>query len=119
VAEVSASASAIGRRLHGGRDSIRAPRTTGWLGLAALVSACMKTTVEINDALLERARCRAIETGQSLGAVVEDGLRQLLAKPRPAGRYRMRDLSYGDPDGPDPLKQYSWNQIRDLMSEGR
>jgi len=79
----------------------------------------MKTTVEIDDVLLERARCRAMETGQSLGAVVEDGLRQLLAKPRPPGRYRMRDLSYGDPDGPDPLKQYSWNQIRDLKYEGR
>ncbi len=79
----------------------------------------MKTTVEIHDVLLERARRRAKETGQPLRALIEDGLRDLLAKPLPATKYKMRDLSYGDPNDPDPLAQYSWDEIRDFVYEDR
>lgn len=79
----------------------------------------MKTTVEINDMLLERARHRAKETGQPLRAVIEDGLRQLLAKPLPKTRYKMKNLSYGNPDDPDPMQNLTWEEIRDIIYEGR
>ena len=79
----------------------------------------MKTTVEINDMLLERARHRAKETGQPLRAVIEDGLRQLLAKPLPKTRYKMKNLSYGNPDDPDPMQNLTWDEIRDIIYEGR
>lgn len=79
----------------------------------------MKTTVEINDMLLERARHRAKETGQPLRAVIEDGLRQLLAKPLPKTKYKMKDLSYGNPDDPDPMQNLTWEEIRDIIYEGR
>ena len=79
----------------------------------------MKTTVEIHDVLLDRAKRHAKETGQPLRAVIEDGLRQLLAKPLPKTKYKMKDLSYGDPNGTNPLAQYSWEEIRDIIYEGR
>jgi len=39
----------------------------------------MRTTVNIDDALLAKARVLAAETGRSLGDVVDDALRSLLA----------------------------------------
>lgn len=79
----------------------------------------MKTTVEINDTLLDRARLRAKETGQPLRAVIEDGLRQLLAKPLPKTRYKMKDCRYGNPEDPDPMRNLTWEEIRDIIYEGR
>lgn len=40
----------------------------------------MRTTVNIDDELLRRARERAAQTGRSLGDVVDDALRVLLAE---------------------------------------
>ena len=40
--------------------------------------ATMKTTIEIHDELLARAKQHAKATGRSLRAVIEDGLRQVL-----------------------------------------
>ena len=79
----------------------------------------MKTTVEINDALLGRARLRAKETGQPLRAVIEDGLRQLLAKPLPKTSYKMKDCRYGNPEDPDSMRNLTWEEIRDIIYEGR
>ncbi len=79
----------------------------------------MKTTVEIHDVLLERAKRHAKATGQPLRAVIEDGLRQVLAAPKPRTKYRMQDARYGNPGDPDPLSRYSWEEIRDIIYEGR
>ncbi|MFN0281426.1 MAG: type II toxin-antitoxin system VapB family antitoxin [Kineosporiaceae bacterium] len=40
----------------------------------------MRTTVTIDDQLLKRARERALRSGTTLGSVVEDALRLLLAE---------------------------------------
>ncbi len=34
-------------------------------------------------------------------------------------RYRMKDLRYGNPDDPDPLAALSWEEIRDIIYDGR
>ncbi|MYE13661.1 MAG: DUF2191 domain-containing protein [Gammaproteobacteria bacterium] len=75
----------------------------------------MKTTIDIQDELLERAKRRASETGSSLRAVVEDGLRAVLASPPVENRYTLPDLRVGDPNDPDPLEQYSWPELRELI----
>ena len=41
---------------------------------------CMKTTVEIDDALLRRAKETGIREDKSLKALIEEGLRQLLER---------------------------------------
>ena len=78
----------------------------------------MKTTLDIDDELLSRARRHAANTDQSLRHVVEDGLRRVLSSvPRSpkSGEYRLPDLSRGDPSAEDPLSSYSWPDLRELI----
>ena len=75
----------------------------------------MKTTLDIHDELLVRAKRHARRTGSPLRAVVEEGLRQVLAKPSARPRYRLPDMSSGDPDAPDPLAEYSWQDLRETI----
>ncbi len=75
----------------------------------------MKTTLDIHDELLARAKRRAKVQGCSLRALVEDGLRLVLSprsNPRP---YALPDLREGDPQAPDPLERYSWPELRELI----
>jgi hypothetical protein len=41
----------------------------------------MRTTVRINDELLQRAKTRAHDQGRSLTSLIEEGLRVILAEP--------------------------------------
>ena len=75
----------------------------------------MKTTVDIQDALLLRAKRYAKRNGHPLRAVVEEGLRLVLSTPVTRSRYRLPDMSVGDPDGPDPLEAYSWQDLREMI----
>ena len=75
----------------------------------------MKTTIDIHDELLARARRLASETGRPLHAVVEDGLRLVCGVHAPADRYSLPDVRRGDPDAPDPLAGYSWPELRELI----
>ncbi len=75
----------------------------------------MKTTLDIHDELLARAKRRAKKKGRPLRALVEDGLRQALAADTERRQYRLPDLSVGDPDSRDPLESYSWQDLRDLI----
>ncbi len=77
--------------------------------------AIMKTTVDIHDELLARARRHAKNTGRPLRAVVEDGLRRVLAAPESPRSYRLPDMSEGDPGAADPLEAYSWQDLRGLI----
>lgn len=79
----------------------------------------MKTTLEIHDEILVRAKDHARKTGRPLRAVVEDGLRRVLDAPPPRNRYALPDLRVGDPNGPDPLEGYAWPDVRELIYEGR
>ena len=75
----------------------------------------MKTTLDIHDELLARAKRHAKKTGRPLRAVVEDGLRQVLAAPSSRNRYRLPDLSTGHASAEDPLEVYSWQDLRGLI----
>ena len=75
----------------------------------------MKTTIDIHDELLARAKHHARKTGCSLRSVVEEGLRQVLSMPESGNRYRLLDLSTGDPDAADPLEAYSWQDLRGMI----
>ena len=79
----------------------------------------MKTTVEIQDALLLRAKHYARENGTTLLSVLEEGLRRTLDEPRTQKPYTWPDLSVGSPDGEDPLAGYSREELRDLIYEDR
>lgn len=75
----------------------------------------MKTTIDIHDDLLVRAKNHTKATGRTLGAVVEDGLRTVLSQAEPNVGYVLEDCSVGRPGDPNPLERYSWDQLRDLI----
>lgn len=71
----------------------------------------MKTTIEISDVLLDRAKRHARKTGRPLRAVVEEGLRAVLEEKRV--RYTLPDRSIGKAGAPNPLTSMSWQDVRD------
>lgn len=63
----------------------------------------MKTTLNLDDELLQRAKRRARERGSTLTAVVEDGLRAVLAAgAAPAYELRLPVVSGDAPPVVDP-----------------
>ena len=75
----------------------------------------MKTTVDIHDELLARAKRHARDTGQPLRAVVEEGLRRVLSSTDSCPPYKLPDLRVGNPRAADPLETYSWPELRELI----
>jgi hypothetical protein len=79
----------------------------------------MKTTVEIPDPLLREARKLARREGTTLRALIEQGLRRLLAEKKRGRTFRLRKASVkGRPLHPD-MQGACWEQIRDKIYEGR
>ncbi len=74
----------------------------------------MKTTIDMQDDLLSRAKQHARQTGLPLRAVVEEGLRMLLDAPPQSG-YTLPDLSVGNAGRRDPLEQCSWPELRSII----
>jgi hypothetical protein len=80
----------------------------------------MKTTIDVSDALLERARRHARRTGRPLRALVEEGLRRVLEEPTLAApAYELPDRSVGSRRGKNPLESMSWQDLRDTIYGGR
>lgn len=79
----------------------------------------MKTTLDIKDELLARAKQLAKESGRPLRAIVEDGLRATLAAEERTVSYELSDCSFGDPIGDDPLELLSWQDLREEIYGGR
>ena len=72
----------------------------------------MKTTVEISDALLARAKRYARSMGKPLRALIEDGLRRVLQDETKVPGYRLPDRSVGKAGGENPLEGLSWQDLR-------
>jgi hypothetical protein len=72
----------------------------------------VKTTLEIQDALLERAKRHARRLGRPLRAIVEEGLRRVLSQRSAPAAYVLADASVGDPAAVDPIEALSWQDLR-------
>ena len=79
----------------------------------------MKTTVEIADALLARAKRHARRTGKPLRALIEEGLRRVLSSTPGPTSYELPDRSVGEPGAPNPLEALWWQDLRDEIYHGR
>ena len=79
----------------------------------------MKTTVEISDPLLRRARKLAERDGVTLRALVERGLRRVVAETRPGAPFNLRKASFKGRGLKDDLRGASWDKLRDLAYERR
>ena len=85
----------------------------GWNGIVSH----MKTTVDLPDALLREAQEAARAEGTTVKALIETGLRTVLARRAAASRFVLRDASV-DGDGLQPeFRQAGWEQIRETIYE--
>jgi Bacterial antitoxin of type II TA system, VapB len=81
----------------------------------AINLATMKTTLEISDPLLREARKIAAREQTTLRAVVEQGLRRIIAEKARKPGFRLRDASF-DGRGPNPeFADAGWDRLRDLI----
>jgi hypothetical protein len=78
----------------------------------------MKTTIEISDSLLERARSVAARDKTTVRALVESGLRREIEERRQRAEFRLRDASF-EGHGLQPAAPADWERLRDLSYEGR
>lgn len=80
----------------------------------------MKTTIDIPAPLLEEARRAADRDGTTLKALVETGLRRMLAERRgKTAPFRLRDASFRGEGLQPGVATGSWEAIRDAIYEGR
>ena len=79
------------------------------------MGAHMKTTIEIADDLLVRAKREARRQRTTLRAVVEEALRQRLADRAPAGGFRLKRHPARGTGVVAPLAEGDWPAIRDLI----
>lgn len=77
----------------------------------------MKTTIEISDAVLERAKALAVREGTTVRALVEDALRQLLQSRRGAAAFRLRDASVAGNGLRPEFRDAGWDRIREALYE--
>jgi hypothetical protein len=79
----------------------------------------VKTTIEISDSLLARAKLHARKIGKPLRALVEEGLRRVLDTPPIRGSYKLQDHSVGRAGATNPLESLSWQDLRDEIYGGK
>jgi hypothetical protein len=75
----------------------------------------MKTTVDIGDDLFRRAKSLAARQGTTLRALIEEGLRFVLAQRRRDEGFTLKDAAvpgYGVQSG---INEGDWEQTRDLI----
>jgi len=79
----------------------------------------MKTTVEINDALLDEAKRVARRDGVSLRAVLESALRHELDRRTRRSAFTLRDAAFEGQGLREEFVDADWIRLRDAAYEGR
>lgn len=74
----------------------------------------MKTTIDISDPLLETAKTVAAREGITLKALVESGLREVLASRERGDSFRLRKATFRGKGLQPGAKELSWEEIREL-----
>ncbi|MGH8653523.1 MAG: type II toxin-antitoxin system VapB family antitoxin [Gammaproteobacteria bacterium] len=77
----------------------------------------MKTTIEISDPVLNEARKLAAREGVTVRALVELGLRRLIAEKKRTAEFRLRPASFNGNGLKPELRGASWERIRELAYE--
>ena len=77
----------------------------------------MKTTVEISNGLLEEARRLASREKKTVKALIDEGLRRIIAERKQKSAFKLRKASFKG-DGLQPhAAGTSWERIRDMIYE--
>jgi hypothetical protein len=75
----------------------------------------MKTTVELPEALLRAAQQLAREEKTTLKALIEAGLRAVLADREQAPKFVLRDASVGGEGLQPAFRDAEWEQVREAI----
>jgi hypothetical protein len=78
----------------------------------------MKTTVEISDVLLEQSKILAAREDTTVRALIEEGLRRILADRKAQRPFKLRNASFKGNGLQPEMAGASWHQIRDTIYEG-
>src|SRR5262245_39996972 len=85
----------------------------------AIDVASMKTTLDIPDLLLREARKVAARERTTIRALVEQGLRRVIAERNRKPAFRLRKASFKGRGMRPELADAGWGRLRDLTYEGR
>ena len=73
----------------------------------------MKTTVELPDELLREVQRLARAEGTTMRSLMEEGLREVIARHLAAGRFTLRDASVPGEGVSAELADATWAQLRE------
>jgi hypothetical protein len=80
----------------------------------------MKTTIDLSDAAFEEAKRVAAREGTSLRALIEEGLRRVLADRRARrGGFKLRRASFKGQGVAPEFEGESWPAVRDAIYRER
>lgn len=79
----------------------------------------MKTTIDIADPVFEQAKDLAARRGTTLKALVERGLRQVIAEQERAAPFVLRKASFRGSGLQAGVADADWPRLRDMAYEGR
>jgi hypothetical protein len=79
----------------------------------------MRTSFDLPDPLLAKARKVARARGTTLRVLVTEGLQMVVDRHDARPAFRLRDASFGQGGLVDGLDETDWERIRDLAYEGR
>lgn len=77
----------------------------------------MKTTIEISDSLLEAAREVAGREKSTVRALVEEGLRKVIAERRQNQGFKLRRATFQGKGLHPQVIGSSWEQVREIIYE--
>lgn len=73
----------------------------------------MRTTIDLDQALLRQARKRALESHRTLSQVMEEAMRRFLREPTKPVRQPFRLITGGQAGGSSP----TWDEIKKHVNE--
>ena len=79
----------------------------------------MKTTLEVSAPLLQAAKALAARERTTLRALVEEGLRSVLARKKQGQTFRLRDGTFKGKGLHAQVAGRGWASVRDAIYEGR
>jgi len=77
----------------------------------------MKTTVEISNSLLEEARRLASRAKKTVKALIDEGLRRIIAERKQKSAFKLRKASFKGNGLQPHAAGASWERIRDMIYE--
>lgn len=78
----------------------------------------MKTTIELPEALFEKAKRQARARKTTLKALIEQGLRMVLAEKHGGPAFKLRDASVDGKGLAPEFRDAKWDLLRDTIYKG-